>query len=143
MALPELLLLDTNCFVYLFEDPASSRGSFLATELFARAAQGRQQLFAATLTVTELLSFHHRSRDDLQVSALRAALESMPNLSLVPLTVGVAAEAARLRGLVGLSLPDSVVLATSESVGAAVLTNDRRLAGLSAGPLVLVLDDLV
>ena len=143
MAIPDRVLLDTNCFIYLLEDPTSARGRFLSTSLFEPALAGRRQLFAATLTVTELLSQPRGRHPSLRAAELVAALEAMPGLSLLPLTVGVAARAGRLRGETGLSVPDAIVLATAVDCKASLVTNDRRLVAAPTTSEVLLLDDLV
>ena len=143
MPLPDRVLLDTNCFIYLLEDPESARGAFLASHVFGPAVSGVHRLFAATLTVTELLSQPFAAGQPQRASALLAALEGLPGLELVVLSVDVAADAARQRGQFGLTVPDAIVLASAASVGAAVLTNDRRLSGRGSAVPVLLLDELV
>ncbi len=141
MALPDRVLLDTNCFVYLLEDPTSPRGRLLLDDVFAPAVAGRRQIFAATLTVTELLAQPYAAGQGRRAAGLLAALEALPGLTLVPLSTGVAVNAARIRGQSGLLVPDAIVLATAQQADATLLTNDRRLAS-HADP-VLLLDDLV
>ena len=143
MPLPDRLLLDTNCFIYLLEDPSSARGAFLATHVFAAAVAGQQRLFASTLTETELLSQPSGAGQSQRASALLAALEGLPGLEFVPLTVTVAADAARLRGQLGLSVPDAIVVASALAVQATLITNDRRLHHRDLEPPVLLLDDLL
>lgn len=143
VALPELVLLDTNCFIYLLEDPGSARGRYLTTHVFRPAQSGGRRVFAATLSLTELLSQPFGAGHAQGAGALLAALEGLPGLSLLPLTVGIAVDAARLRGRSGLSVPDAIVLASAVAVEATVLTNDRRLASTTAEVPTLLLDDLV
>ena len=51
-------------------------------------------------------------------------------LSIVPLTPEVAADAAVIRGIRRLTLPDAIHLATARAAGAtAFVTNDRRMRG--------------
>lgn len=143
MPLPELVLLDTNCFIYLLEDPGSARGRYLAEQVFRPGLVGRRRLFAATLTVTELLSQPFAAGQARRAGALLAALEGLPGLFLLPLTVGIATDAARLRGQSRVSVPDAIVLASAIAVEAALLTNDRRLTSTSEEVTTLLLDDLV
>ena len=143
MPLPERLLLDTNCFIYLLEDPGSPRGHYLTTQVFRPALAGRQRLFASTLTVTELLSQPFAAGQPRRAGVLLAALQGLPGLAVLPLTVAIAADAARLRGACGLSVPDAIVLATAAAADAVVLTNDRRLVGAGPDVPTLLLDELV
>ena len=138
--LPDPVLLDTNCFLYLLEDPESPRGRFLLTALFQPALAGDRRLFASTLTVTELLAAPHATGQHQRAGALLAALEALPGLTLLPVSVEIAAAAARIRAGSSLTTPDALVLATARSIGAILLTNDRRLATPADA---LLLDDLV
>ena len=139
---PESLLLDTNCFIYLLENPDSLRGNYVRTQVLAPAVAGRKQLYAATLTVTELLCQPFADGQPGRAAALLGALEGLPGLTLLPLTVAIAAEAAQRRGQSAMTVADAIVVATASDVGAALLTNDRRLSA-APGVDVLILDDLV
>ena len=135
----ERVLLDSNCFVYLLDDPTSARARYLTTEVFGPAQTGRLQLYAATLTAAELLSLA-RGTDEARRSALSSALRALP-LTWVDLDLGLAEAAASLRRLKGLTLPDAIIAATAASLGAALLTNDRRFA--KAVERALLLDDVI
>ncbi len=86
----------------------------------------------STITVAEVLVRPHRlgrARD------IAMGLLDMPGLTLRPVDLLVAAEAARMRAESSLRLPDAIVLATGVLAGAACfVTNDQRLAG-AAGTL--------
>ena len=70
-------------------------------------------------------------------------MRDCPDLALLPLTVAIAAGAARFRGASGLSEPDAIVLASAAAADAVVLTNDRRLVGAGTDVPTLLLDELV
>ena len=142
MGLPEVLALDTNCFVYAFEDASSPRGRFVIDRVLTRNAQAPHRLVTASLVVAELLSRPYALGRPHRARTLRAALEALPDLSVRPLTTSLADRAAQLRAELRISLPDAVVLATALDDGAALLTNDRRLAA-AGGNAALLLDDLV
>lgn len=138
MQLPELLALDTNCFIYALEDPSSERGQFIVDHVLAAP---EQRVVTATLVVAELLAQPYALGRPDRARALLQALESLPRLTIAPLTVAVAEAAARLRAELRLPLPDAIVLATAGAAGAPLLTNDRRLAS-AAGNCALLLDDI-
>lgn len=143
MTLPERLALDTNCFIYLFEDPSSARSNYLDREVFRPAVDGERRLVTATLTVAELLVAPHRAGRPDDARSLRTALTSLPNLEVVDLDESLAAAAAQLRGTTSITLADAIHIATAIRMADAFLTNDRRLAEHPVDVPVLVLDDLL
>lgn len=150
MSLPDVLALDTNCFLYLFQQPAGPRGRFLSDQVLRPACRGERRLVLPALVVEELLvqTQEHGQRE--RGAQLARALEVLPGLTVVPVSTRVATLAARmaalappLQGEAGLSLADAVVLATAADAEAVLLTNDRHLAARARPGTVLVLDDLV
>lgn len=143
MTLPARLALDTNCFIYLFEESEGPRGRFLAREVFAHLVSGARTAVTSTLTLAELLARPYERGQRDRAGSLRAALVATPNLTLKSLDAETADRAAALRGRHGLSLADAVQVATGILDGAeALLTNDRRLAREGLPLSVLVLDDV-
>lgn len=143
MNLPERVALDTNCFVYLFEDASSARANFLEREVFRPAVGGQRRLVTSALTVAELLVAPHRKGRPDEARSLRAALASLSNLAIVDVDGSLAAAAAELRGTTSVTLADAIHLATAAQMADAFLTNDRRLSEQPVGTPVLVLDDLL
>lgn len=143
MTFPERLALDTNCFIYLFEDRSSARSNYLDREVFRPAVDGERRLVTATLTVAELLVAPHRAGRPDDARSLRTALTSLPNLEVVDLDESLAAAAAQLRGTTSITLADAIHIATAIRMADAFLTNDRRLSEHSVDVPVLVLDDLL
>jgi predicted nucleic acid-binding protein len=144
VSLPELLGLDTNCFVYYIEDPPDSpRRRFLQWEVFEPMAAGRMHAATSAITVAELLVAAHRQGAGDRALGLRAALEAIPNLRVVDVDIEVAARAAEIRGRWGAALPDAIQVATCLSVGAgALLTNDTDMRRLGEAVDVIILDDV-
>ena len=69
-------------------------------------------------------------------------LTNFPHLSIVPLGLELAREAARVRGATGLRTPDAIQVAAARLAGAdTIVTNDRRWVGRVPGPALLMLDD--
>lgn len=143
MGLPDRLALDTNCFIYLFEDASTSaRSRFLHEQVLQPAVDGRRQLVASTLVVAELLVHPHRAGRHADARRLHAALEQLPGLDLVSLSPQLAASAAAIRGTSSVSLADAVHLATAFAEAEALLTNDRRLTAVDGDIPVIVLDEI-
>ncbi len=150
MRLPDVVALDTNCFVYLFEQPSSDRGRFLVEQVLRPAQRGERRVVTPALVVQELLAQPRAQGATARGTALARALEALPGLTVLPMTTRVASLAARLgavaaqvHGDEGLSHSDAVVLATAAEAQAVLITNDRRLAERTKDGAVLVLDDLV
>jgi predicted nucleic acid-binding protein len=144
VSLPNRLAIDTNCFVYLFESEGSRRAEFLASEVFGAFAVGKRTGVTSTLTIAELLVRPYEVGDSSTATALRSAMEGMPGLDLLGVDLGVADDAARIRGRTGLYLADAVQVATALRGRAdALLTNDRHLADRADEVDVIVLDEVV
>ena len=96
----------------------------------------------SVIGLMEILTGPSRDRDVGRLERTNDAIRGIEGLTIVPLTPDVAADAAVIRGLRGLTLPDAIHLATSRAAGAtAFVTNDRRIRG-SAKLEVVYLDDL-
>lgn len=118
------LLVDTSVVLaYLVGDEA---GSPRAGELFdAYVATGRNPACLSMVTVAEILVRPFR-RGPSAVATAEGYLQHFADLRLVPVTYEVAREAARLRALTDLPMPDALIVASAVVIGADVLvTNDR------------------
>lgn len=111
------------------EDPAGWRGRLLAPVMRA-VEQGGIDVIISTMTVTELLVGPLRAGDRLAEGRARLFLSTL--CRIVPVDVGVAETAARLRALSDLQTPDALICATGLVAGTdAVIGNDagwKRLA---------------
>jgi predicted nucleic acid-binding protein len=137
------LVLDTNCWIYLLDDAASSRGRWLTEHVLRPATVGRLTVLTSAVSLAELLVVPHRDGAAARAGAVRAAVEGLPGSRLVDVTPGLAQQAAAVRATTGLRLPDALVLATAAAASARLLTNDARLAKPSVTTSVLVLDEVM
>ena len=118
--------LDANVFIYLFE-VEGSLGRASASVLDA-ISDGRITGITSSLTLTEAIVGPVVSGDEAMAERYVDAIRSIEHLHVVPATVEIAADAGFIRGRTGLTLADSVHLATARTTGASVLlTNDRRI----------------
>ncbi len=103
-------LLDTNVVLY-----------FLGGR--CNLPPGRHHV--SVITELEALSFPDiSSREEEAISQFLSAVE------IVGLTPPIRKETVRLRRQSGLKLPDAIVVATASTLGATLLTNDKKLARL-------------
>jgi predicted nucleic acid-binding protein len=118
-----LIALDTMVFIYQLMD--HPRYAPLSSAVLEQVESGALQAVASTLTVAELLTRAAQRGDAQALRDYEALLTRFPHLSLAPLDVGVACQAARLRGASNVSLADAIHVATALEAGAgAIVTND-------------------
>ena len=143
MNLPDHLALDTNCFIYLFEQSDQPRGRYVLEHVLRPAARGQHRPITLALVLAELLVQPYRLGLPDRAEALTRAVTALPGLTIQPVDVGIASAAARLSGRLGIPLSDAIVLATAADAGAVLITNDQRLVCAAEPGAVLLLDELV
>jgi predicted nucleic acid-binding protein len=132
--------LDSNVFIYLADDvkPWADR----AAELITAIEGGHVEGILSAIGLTEVLSGPSRDGELGRLERTNDEIRSIAGLLVVPLEADIAADAAVIRGLRGLTLPDAIHLATARAAGAtAFVTNDHRIRG-SAKLEVVYLDEL-
>jgi len=140
------ILLDSSVLAAYLD--GGERTSALAAELLDDLVRsGRNPAVVSMVSVMETLIRPLRRLPAAHATVLGFYRE-FPNLVAAPVDLDVAAEAANLRVVFGLSAPDALIAATGLAAGVAQLvTNDRawlkRLAPLRDRAGVLVLGDLV
>jgi len=140
------LLLDSSVLAAYLD--GGERTSALATELLDDLVRtGRNPAVVSMVSVVETLIRPLRRLPAAHATVL-AFYREFPNLVTAPVDLDVAAEAANLRVVFGLSAPDALIVATGLATGVShLVTNDRawlsRLAPLQDRTRVLVLGDLV
>lgn len=117
--------LDTSILIAHLS--AEERVSPLARELVEDLmGGGRNEGVVSAVSVGEILV---RATRDGSARSVAFEVMDLPGLTIRSVDLLVAAEAARVRGLTGLSLPDAIVIATGVLTSSSILvTNDRRLA---------------
>lgn len=133
------IALDANVLIYLLEDVAER--SDRSAAILDAVEGGRLHASVSALGHAEVLIGPARGADAAAFEQTAAELRDA-KLDIVPVTAAIAEDAAWLRGQRSIDLIDAVHLATARSVGAAFITNDRRLRS-APGLEVLYLDDLV
>jgi len=84
------------------------------------------QLFTSIIVRMELLSKH-----DISNSEENDILEFLNDLTIIPLNEDIEKKAIEIRRVVSVKLPDSIIAATSITLNAILLTDDRHLLNLS------------
>lgn len=107
-----MIVLDTNIVIYLLEGRLAELPE-------------ADELHVSVISEIELLSYNNL--DSAGESAIRAFLGST---QVVDLTEKVKETAILLRRRHRLTIPDALIAATAQSLGAVLLTNDAKLLGL-------------
>jgi len=129
---PPLLLLDTHVWIWLMagDEPLRSSPALDAIE----AAIKPRALRVSVISVWEVGMLEAQDRIGLPGGCeawTRQAL-SAPGISLAPLTPQVALASSRLPGSIHGDPADRILVATAHSLGATLVTRDRRILDYSA-----------
>jgi predicted nucleic acid-binding protein len=121
-----VLVVDTAPIIYWLEAHPRLAEKFGA--VFTAAESGAATIVISTVTLAEVLAGPLRTGNELLTGQYREALTRSPGWQVVPFDVDTAVEAARIRAIYRLRLPDAIQVATAIRVGAAALvTHDRAL----------------
>ena len=133
--------LDSNVLIYLI-DNMRPRADLVA-ELVTAVDTGTTTAVISVIALTEILSGPARDGDLGRLERTNDEIRAISGLTIVALGPDVAVDAAVIRAVRGMTLPDAIHLASARAAGAtAFVTNDRRIRG-SAKLEVIYLDDLV
>jgi predicted nucleic acid-binding protein len=137
----ERVYLDTNIFIYAIEGYPDFVDEL--NQLFDSIDAGNFRAFTSELTLAEAL-VRPLMDGNLEIQAVyQQALQSSEVLEVVVVSRDVLIEAARLRAIANLRLPDAIHGATAILSGCETfLTNDRRLTALP-GIEVVVLSEVI
>jgi predicted nucleic acid-binding protein len=134
------LAFDTAPIIYFVE--ANPTYDALVSNIFNRIASGVLEGRTSVISLSEVLVRPIlERRSDLQ-DAYRELLLKSSNFQTLPINAMVAENAARLRAVHGLRLPDALQVAFAiESGCQAIVCNDHSMRRVTELP-ILVLDDL-
>jgi predicted nucleic acid-binding protein len=137
----ERVYLDTNIFIYAVEGYLDFINEL--NQLFDNIDAGNLRAFTSELTLAEVLVRPLIDGNIEIQSVYQQALQSSEVLEVVAVSRDILIEAARLRAVVNLRLPDAIHGATAILSGCETfLTNDRRLTNLP-GIEVIVLSEVI
>lgn len=130
----KLVGLDTNIFIYHFED--NPQFATYAQLIFEELAKGKLRAVTSVISMIEALSYPSPSQ---VIKNIEEGFKTIPNLTIIDIDHNLAIEAARIRRSYGLRLPDSVQLATALKAKAqAFISNDDRLKAFKELPVILL-----
>jgi len=127
-----VLVVDTAPIIYWLEGHPRLADRF--APVFEAAESGAAQIVISTVTLAEVLAGPLRVGNELLTAQYREALTRSAGWQVLPFDAELAVEAARVRAVYRLRLPDAIQVATAIRAGAAALvTHDRaprRVRGL-------------
>ena len=120
------VVIDTNVFVYLFEDHPEF--AEVADFVVGSAAAGAFHGVVTPITAAEILVKPLRLKRADIADRLRRTLRSLPNIEWASLSAEAGFLAGALRAAYGLPLPDMLQVATAmQSAVPCLITNDKAL----------------
>lgn len=128
------IAVDTNILISIFAQEKA--GKKLVAIIDAAAGKGTHELMASVLTFSECAVLPYREGNWAALDQIKLMFQ-MPNLTVYPMDEIVAEEAARIRGIYNLRMPDAIIAATAVVHKADVLlTSDKAFAVLKELPVV-------
>jgi len=118
--------IDTNVLISVFAQ--ENLGEKIVPIIDAVANKGTHEFITSVLTFSECAVLPYREGNWAALDQVKLMFQ-MPNLTVYPMDEAVAEEAARIRGVYNLKMPDAIIAATAVVHAVDVLlTNDRALA---------------
>jgi len=108
------LILDTNIIIYYF------RGS-----KFARALIENNEIAISVITEIELLSYPNNTEEE--IAGIKQLLSTF---TIIPMTSFVKDKTIEYRREYKLKIPDSIIIATANYLGYALVTADKQLMNI-------------
>jgi predicted nucleic acid-binding protein len=132
------IALDSNVLIYLLE--GQGRLAEAAAGIVDSIDSGDRDAVMSAIGLTEILA-GPAIAGDAQAFELTAEALRDSRIEVVPLDGATAEDAAWIRGSIGVSLADSIHLATARNADAtAFVTNDRRIRPIPRLSVVLLAD---
>jgi predicted nucleic acid-binding protein len=134
------LYVETAPFIYYVEKHPGFVDRL--RQVFTTVNTNQIEIITSVVTLVETLTKPMRTKDKAVGQGYRNLLQQTQHITLVPITISIAEQAADLRARYNLRTPDALHLAAALDAGCnAFLTNDLALQRVTELP-ILILDDL-
>ena len=137
------ILLDTNCFIYYFED--NPNYSDKLEKVFTDIEDGNNKAFMSMISFMEILVKPKKDNNIFIENKYKLMLTNYPNLSIIDVEYNIADIASRLRANYKIKTPDAIIVATGIAMDVDYLiTNDIRLRNIcnSEGIDIIIMEDI-
>jgi len=127
-----VIVLDTHALVWWVSDPRQIPAR--ARRLVQDAVGRSQQIAVSSISMWEIAQLVERGRLELAIDAETwlTAVQSLPFLTFVPVDSAIAIRAVNLPDFPNRDPADRFIVATALSLGATLITADRRMRGYDA-----------
>lgn len=126
-----IYVIDTHPLVWYFED--SPRLSSLAKRAFGEIEHGNALGIVPTIVLAEIIHLADKKKIPIGIEETIARLQQAPSFGIVPLDLMVILLMIPLKTY---ELHDRVIVATSKSFGASLMTKDEHIRKSGAVPCV-------
>lgn len=137
------ILLDTNCFIYYFEDKPDYSNKL--EKVFINIQSGKNIACMSIVSFMEILVKPKKENNVFIENRYKLMLTNYPNLSIIDMNYKIADIASRLRANYNIKTPDAIILATGIAKDVDYfITNDIRLKNIcdSEGIAIVIIEDL-
>jgi len=138
------ILLDTNCFIYYFEDNPNYSNKL--EKLFTDIQDGNYEAFISIISFMEILVKPKKEKNIFVENRYKLMLTNYPNLLIVNVDYRIADIAAKLRASHNIKTPDAIILATGIDTGVgSFIMNDIKLKDIcnKEGIEGVIVEDLI
>ena len=137
------ILLDTNCFIYYFED--NLKYSDKLEKIFTDIQYGNNKAIMSIISFMEILVRPKKDYNAFIENRYKLMLTNYPNLSIIDMEYNIADIASGLRANYKIKTPDAIIIATGIAMNVDYLiTNDIRLRNIcnKEGIEVIIIGDI-
>jgi predicted nucleic acid-binding protein len=137
------MLLDTNCFIYYFEDNPYYSGKL--EKIFTGIQDGKNEAFMSIISFMEILVKPKKDNNIFIENRYKLILTNYPNLSIISVDYKIVDIASRLRADYNIKTPDAIILATGIAMNVDYfITNDIKLKGVCSQENIstLIIEDI-
>lgn len=137
------ILLDTNCFIYYFED--NPKYSDKLEKVFIDIQNGNNEAFMSIISFMEVLVKPKKDKNVFIENRYKLMLTNYPNLTIVAMEYNIADISSRLRANYNIKTPDAIIVATGISMNVDyIITNDMRLRNIcdNEGIDIIIIEDI-
>ena len=137
------ILLDTNCFIYYFED--NPQYSSKLEKIFIDIQDGNNEAFMSIISFMEILVKPKIDNNVFIENRYKLMLTNYPNLSIIDVGYNIADVASRLRADYKIKTPDALIISTGIIMNVDYfITNDLRLKNICSneGIETIVIEDI-
>lgn len=138
------ILLDTNCFIYYFED--NPKYADKLEKVFREIQDGNNNAFMSIISFLEILVKPKKDNNIFIENKYKLILTNYPNLSIIDMEYNIADIASRLRANYKIKTPDAIIVATGIAMNVDyIITNDIRLKNICSneGLGIIIIDDII